>query len=230
MLEDSGLVAQTGSISNNTTGTAADVTGIVAAANGGTGLNTSTSSGIAQVSSGTWSVGNTISNSLTLGGTDSVTGSLAPSGSGTITATSLNGTFGVPATSATNPSTGSATITISSTTYGTGTDNSGATNPSISATIGSSGKTLVTVTARMSNGGGGQDCYMSFTATGASAWDVQSVNGGYTGGSTWAAQMGATYLVTGLTSGSNTFAGSYRSGTSGQTCTFNNTSIVVIPY
>jgi len=49
----------------NTTGNAANVTGIVANANGGTGQNTSSSTGVAQVSSGTWSVSTALASGTT---------------------------------------------------------------------------------------------------------------------------------------------------------------------
>ena len=41
-------------------------------------------------------------------------------------------------------------------------------------------------------------------------------------------QHSATYLVTGLTTGSNTFTANYQ--VSANTCTFSNMNLVVIPY
>ena len=49
-----------------------------------------------------------------------------------------------------------------------------------------------------------------------------------------AVQASATYLVTGLTAGSNTFRAEYRNDTTADltaaTCTFADRSIIVIPY
>jgi hypothetical protein len=71
---------------------------------------------------------------------------------------------------------------------------------------------------------------MGFGVSGAStvaASDTQSLNV-VSLGATAGAQITATYLVTGLTAGSNTFTAKYRA--SGNTCTFVNRSIVVTPY
>jgi hypothetical protein len=48
----------------NTTGTADHLTGMNTAAHGGTGLDTSASTGVAQVNAGTWTVGSTLPNGL----------------------------------------------------------------------------------------------------------------------------------------------------------------------
>jgi len=43
-------------------------------------------------------------------------------------------------------------------------------------------------------------------------------------------QLGATYLVTTATTGSNTFTMVFKNGEAATTCTYTNMSIVVIPY
>jgi hypothetical protein len=96
--------------------------------------------------------------------------------------------------------------------------------------IGSSQKALVTITALITVGTAGDGCAMSFSATGASASDAQSVSLNMTGNQAQnsSAQTSATYLVTGLTTGSNTFTAKYKNVVSN--CTFANRSIIVTPY
>jgi fructose-specific phosphotransferase system IIC component len=104
--------------------------------------------------------------------------------------------------------------------------------PSASATITSSGKALVILTAKMSNSSNSQSI-MGFAVSGAttlSASDAQSLVAGILGGASSPQpdmQGSATYLVTGLTAGSNTFTAKYR--ISGNTGTFANRNIIVIP-
>jgi len=89
---------------------------------------------------------------------------------------------------------------------------------------------LVTVTGQLSNSTNNRLCYMSFAVSGATtvaASDATAILYNTSVANT-AAQMSATYLVTGLTSGSNTFTAKYRA--SANTCTFVNRNIIVTPY
>jgi hypothetical protein len=108
----------------------------------------------------------------------------------------------------------------------------------VSATITSSGKALVTITGGMSfpfsNSTGTVQGNIGFAVSGATtlaASDAQSLmlSSGVNAAAsnTIGAQMSATYLVTGLTAGSNTFTLQYK--TSGDTVTFVNRNIIVIP-
>jgi hypothetical protein len=96
-------------------------------------------------------------------------------------------------------------------------------------TIAASAKALVTVTGLMSNLAGTNGCFMGFQAGGVVVSDNQalSLQGADIKLANTAIQASATFLVTGLTTGSNTFTAKYRAG--GSTCTFANRSIIVIP-
>jgi hypothetical protein len=69
---------------------------------------------------------------------------------------------------------------------------------------------------------------MSFAVTGAStiaATDTEAVV--ETGGQQ---QASATYVVTGLHAGSNTFTAKYRTSAGGNTCHYSNRGLIVTPY
>ena len=71
---------------------------------------------------------------------------------------------------------------------------------------------------------------MGFAVSGATtvaAADTQSLNL-ISATANASAQVTATYLVTGLTAGSNTFTAKYKAGSN--TCTFVNRSMIVTPY
>lgn len=99
--------------------------------------------------------------------------------------------------------------------------------PQVTVTTGANA--VVVLTAFLQNNTAFDEAFMSFAVTGATtlaASDTTSVlfQASNSGG---VAQQGATYLVPGLTAGSNTFTAKYRvnSGTG----TFANRSIVVFP-
>jgi len=97
--------------------------------------------------------------------------------------------------------------------------------PAVTVTVSSSGKALVTLTGALNNTTG--TCYMAFAVSGAttsSASDTLAVSAGPS-----PEQMSATYLVTGLTAGSNTFTAKYRSS-DGSSCQFSSRNVIVIPY
>ena len=105
------------------------------------------------------------------------------------------------------------------------------TAPAISATISSTGKALVTVTALIAGPGNDVGCAMAFAVSGATtvaSSDTESLMY-VTHNSGDNAQHSATYLVTGLNAGSNTFTVQYRGLASG-TCTFTNNGLIVTPY
>lgn len=124
------------------------------------------------------------------------------------------------------PSTASVTTsqTTSSSSYG----NLSTTGPAVTVNISSSGQAMVTLTSQSSEANI-MGCFMAFAVSGnttVSASDTQSLlTETYQSNPT---QGSATYLVTGLTAGSNTFTAKYRAN--GETCTFANRSIIVIPY
>jgi len=99
--------------------------------------------------------------------------------------------------------------------------------PSVTVNI-TSGKALVTLTTRIANGSLGF-AYMSFAVSGAStvaASDNTSIML-YDPAGHFEIRASATYVVTGLTNGSNTFTAKYRE--SGGASTFADRSIIVIP-
>ncbi len=151
--------------------------------------------------------------------------SLSPSGTGTIGATSLVGTFGIPV---------SGTVAASQTTNSTTYVDLSTAGPSAAVTIGASGKALVTLTGQVSPDANGRTAFMGFAVSGATtvaAGDAQSLSTLISGGNGTpipTTQGSVTYLVSGLTAGSNTFTAKYR--VTAGTGTFVNRNIIVTPY
>jgi hypothetical protein len=101
--------------------------------------------------------------------------------------------------------------------------------PAVTVKVSAAGTALVTVTASMSNVKGNIACYMSFgTGNSTTASDTTALV--TDGPPSLVPQMSATYLVTGLSAGSNTFTAYYRDESSANACTFANRSMIVIPY
>jgi len=101
--------------------------------------------------------------------------------------------------------------------------------PAVTATITSSGKALVMISSLMQSNTDDDNCLMGYAVSGnttIAASDTDSIRGSERSN---AVRLGATYLVTGLTAGSNTFTAQYRSSTT-NTCTFTDRNIVVIPW
>ena len=100
--------------------------------------------------------------------------------------------------------------------------------PAVTVTIPASGQALVTVTAGLNNSTDGVATIMSFAISGATtraAADATSLQS--QANSVDVFQISATYFVSGLTAGSNTFTAKYRvAGTTGR---FVNRSIIVVP-
>jgi hypothetical protein len=119
--------------------------------------------------------------------------------------------------------------------YGDLTNPTGLVGPVATVDVSSSGRALVTITAQESSNG--QGCYMSFAVSGATTLDpapndlqsLSSIGPFFSQGS-------ATYLVTGLNAGSNTFTAKYRAddtnlyGYKLYGCVFNATNVIVTPY
>jgi hypothetical protein len=111
----------------------------------------------------------------------------------------------------------------------------GVTTPlAVTATIGATGNAIVTVSAETSNSGTSQvrSCWMSFTISGAttrSSSDSTSLTAMGADGTTPITQhLAASFLVSGLNAGSNTFTPQYQAN--GNNCTFADRNIVVQPF
>jgi hypothetical protein len=103
--------------------------------------------------------------------------------------------------------------------------------PSVTVTVSSTGQALVTLTTTEQSSQGNNQCWAGFIISGASGVnpsDAQAVILLNSAAST-DQQGSATFLVTGLTAGSNTFKMQYKP-VSGKTCTFANRTIFVTPY
>jgi hypothetical protein len=87
---------------------------------------------------------------------------------------------------------------------------------------------MVTLTGTLSVLTAGQSAYMGFSASGAPTTDSSSI---YlpSGSITSRVQQSATFWVTGLTPGNNTFTAKYKSTSGVSTATFANRQIMVIP-
>ncbi len=121
--------------------------------------------------------------------------------------------------------------TTTSTTY-TPTLTGGGTNPSVTLTTGT--RAMVIVTGFVYAPLAGESSYMSFAVSGATtqaATDARAVAfKAYSGPNTPPSSQASTVtVITNLTAGSNTFTAQYRSTNSGNTATFANRTISVIP-
>jgi hypothetical protein len=100
--------------------------------------------------------------------------------------------------------------------------------PAVTVTIPASGNALVTVTVGLTNSSADVTTFMSFAVSDATtrvASDATSLECQPKANSIY--RMSATYFVSGLTSGSNTFTAKYR--VAAGTGTFVNRSVIVIP-
>lgn len=185
----------------------------------GTGVTQITNANITD----TRSMASAITNNLTVpsGGTVSLPpGSLetADYGDGSVTPSKL----GTGASSA--------TVATSQGLSGTSFTDLDTVGPSVTVNIGANGLALVTLYAQMTQSAANGSCIMGFAVSGAStvaasdnfAVRFQAYANGAIG---WSS---LTFLVTGLTAGSNTFTSKYRAQTTG-TATFANRRIAVVP-
>jgi hypothetical protein len=121
----------------------------------------------------------------------------------------------------------SATVATSETTTSTSYTSLTTSGPAVTVSVSAVGTALVTLTVSISNNNDSQSCYMGFgTGDSTTASDTTALR--WTGHHNDTLQISATYLVTGLSAGSNTFTAYYRAGAN--TCTYANRSIIVIPY
>jgi hypothetical protein len=122
------------------------------------------------------------------------------------------------------------TGTTNSTSYTATLGGSPGTNPAATATIGASGTALVTITGQVDPAANGT-AFMGFAVSGATtqaSTDSRALireHGSSSG--TGYMQASATFVVTGLNAGSNTFTLQYKSSTG--TAQFLNRSIIVQP-
>jgi hypothetical protein len=119
-------------------------------------------------------------------------------------------------------------VATSQTTNSTTFVNLTTTGPTVTVNVSSAGTAVVTVTALEGASVAGDSCYMSFAVSGATtvaAADAQSLV--ETSGQQ---QASATFVVTGLHAGSNTFTAKYTSNAAANTCHFANRSLIVTPY
>lgn len=135
---------------------------------------------------------------------------------------------GVPTWAAVNanPTTATATVATGQTTTSTSFTDLATSGPSVTMTTGT--KALVFIVSNIDNQAGNGQGYVGFAVSGASsisASDTTALH--YYSGGVIALQYGATYLVSGLTAGSNTFTLKYKSG-NGSTQYFANRQITVM--
>jgi hypothetical protein len=156
-------------------------------------------------------------------GTTGAAGAAGPAGpQGSVGPTGPAGASGSGGTTVATSETRSATTYGDLTTVG----------PAATVTIPASGRAMVILTANEANSSAtGANTYMGFAVSGATTIapsDAQTFNFANGGAAnTVSVQGSATYLVTGLTAGSNTFTAKYR--VNGATGTWSNRSIVVLP-
>ena len=122
-----------------------------------------------------------------------------------------------------------ATVATAETTGSTSFADLTTTTDSVTATIGNSGMALVIVQSQSSNTAANSN-FTGFAVSGATTVAASDTFAIQATGHAASIQMqtGTTFLVTGLTAGSNTFKMKYR--TSAGTATFANRRIVVIPF
>ena len=106
------VVADIPTLNQNTTGTAANVTGIVANNHGGTGIDSSSSTGVPQIASGTWTISTTLPSGLSATNLTLVTPALGIPASGV--GTNLTGIPLASAVTGNLPNTNLATMTANS--------------------------------------------------------------------------------------------------------------------
>ncbi|MFO1540239.1 MAG: hypothetical protein ACKOTZ_07295 [Chloroflexota bacterium] len=98
--------------------------------------------------------------------------------------------------------------------------------PSVTVTVPASGNIIVILTAQMGNASNGDEVYMSFSGGGIAVSDARALV--WTGRNTGDVFIGsATFYVTGVSTGSQTFTAKYK--TAAGTATIANRNIVVIP-
>lgn len=149
-----------------------------------------------------------------------------PAGGSNGQALTKSGTSTAWATISPHGNSGEATVATSQTTTSTSYTDLATAGPAVTVTTGT--KALVTITCSMNNSTSNEAQVVSFAVSGATSvsagdgWRLLFIGAATTD----RARMSVTYLITGLTAGSNTFTMKYR--VSGGTGTFSERSITVI--
>ena len=120
-----------------------------------------------------------------------------------------------------------ATVATSETSKSTIYANMPTPGPAVTVSVSTTGTALVILTASMFNSNDDVSCFMSF-GTGGPLTASDSTALTATSHHLDDMQISAIFLVTGLTAGNVTFTAYYKAA--GQTCTFGNRSIIVLPY
>jgi hypothetical protein len=190
-----------------------------------------------QVTNNGTRIGNIINDIHTITGSVNLTGSLSVNGSITGTdgiindLTASNASNAITASYALTSnisSTGAIVLTSQGTSTTTYTDLT-TVGPSVTVVVGPSGNAIVSLTGVLStNNVAIQSAYMSFSASGVLPSDSSSIFIPSGSNATTRYIQSATFWVTGLTPGTNTFTAKYKS-TGGITSTFANRQIIVIP-
>jgi hypothetical protein len=128
-----------------------------------------------------------------------------------------------------HPEPSTATVATSQTTASTSYTDLATSGPAVTVNISSSGKALVTVTSRMTNGTLGNECYMGVAVSGATTVAASDAKALFASAdATYRYRTSATHLLTGLNAGSNTFTAKYKAEAG--TCTIQDRDIIVTPY
>jgi hypothetical protein len=178
-------------------------------------------------------------------GATGVTGSQGPSGpAGTNGTNGTNGAAGGSGPSGPSGATGNVALatqtaggagTYSATTYSN--TQLGFGSPALTVNnVTANHKVLISIVGQIAPPNNTTTCYISFDspdASGVAASDTRSINvegsSGLSAGNI-VAQFGATFLVTAPLTGANHFNVDVRSGVSAAACSFNNVSIVGVPF
>lgn len=172
--------------------------------------------------SGTWDVDTTTIQKR-------VTGTCS---SGAITAIAANGSVTCGGGSGSSSTIVAAVVATAENTGSTSYTDLTTAGPAVTATIGASGAAIVTLTARVDPPSSNTIGYMGFAVSGATtvaASDNQALIREFgSSGGTGYIQASATFYVTGLTAGSNTFTAKYKD-TGGGNATFTNRNLIVQP-
>lgn len=211
-----------GDVSSNTS---SSVDSEVALFNSTTGksIKRATGSGIAKLTSGVLSTVTAPSGTI-----------VGDSDTQTLTNKTINGSQLVnTSVSASKLNTGAATSTVatSESTSSTSYADLTTTTDSVTVTIGANGLALVSIYANMLNTAASSHVHVSFAVSGANTqaaadgFDIEYVTP--PSGASWNFAGSATFLLTGLSTGSTTFKMKYRANSS--TGTFSNRKITVVP-
>jgi hypothetical protein len=98
----------------------------------------------------------------------------------------------------------------------------------VTVNVSATGTAVVTLTSYEDASTDSGSCYVSFAVSGDTTIAASDTQALVEQGNLQ--QASATFVVTGLHSGSNTFTAKYRTSTGGNTCHFANRALIVTPY